>query len=484
MSMGALGVNAGVVMVRSPGAERWPMSMIYGTASLLGLLLLALVEPHPLLTVLATLAYGVVVGNLMWRLRGASALIAPIALLHVAVLVSLAAIESGASMKELGMFGEPSAGGVAFAVIGVVFVLAATVATRAAISRWPSPPPGQVVRLSGPMAYLSVTIVGVLVVYLFLRGAVTGFPLLSGADRFAYRAAADVIVINVLTLKYVIAGFMGAGAALAAERRCRFAHQAVFVAYLAVTFLFADKFFNILIAAIIFSAPAFMLGVHSGGRALLRLLPGAVLAVASVLAVTVYIYSGGGVLSAAQTAERLLGRAAGQGQLWHVAVREHGDWLRFDAQEASKTLGSLTANPAATYALRERMGPFYFIEKHAPSAMHRSFFANSGWVTPTMVSEAYALVMFGHLGLLVIVVAMGAVLGGLIGFFRWRLLSGNPFMVLLPAAMLTQFIYGYAQGTLYSLIGLSTLKIYAAFFVVGWFSHLWLKRHAQSTGAP
>ena len=127
------------------------------------------------------------------------------------------------------------------------------------------------------MAYLSVTIVGVLVVYLFLRGAVTGFPLLSGADRFAYRAAADVIVINVLTLKYVIAGFMGAGAALAAERRCRFAHQAVFVAYLAVTFLFADKFFNILIAAIIFSAPAFMLGVHSGGRALLRLLPGAVL---------------------------------------------------------------------------------------------------------------------------------------------------------------------------------------------------------------
>lgn len=464
--------------------ERWPMHMIYAVAALLALLLVALVVPHPVWTILALPAYLTVVGNLMWRLRGNSALIAPMVLLHLAVLVSLAAIESGAAMKELGMFGEPSAGGVAFALIGVLFILSATVATRGAMARWAGPPAARVVRLRGAMAYLSAAIVALLVAYLFLRGAITGFPLLSGADRFAYRAAADVVVVNVLTLKYVIAGFMGAGAALATDRRCRLTHQGVFVAYLAVTFLFADKFFNILIAAIIFMAPAFMLGVQSGGRALLRLLPAASLAVVSVLAVTVYIYSGGGALSAAQTAERLLGRAAGQGQLWHVATQAHSELLRFDAQEVAKNLGSLTANPAATYALRERMAPFYFIDKYAPSAMHRSFFSNSGWVTPTMVSEAYALVMFGYLGLLAVVGAMGAVLGGLIGFFRWRLLSGNPFMVLLPAAMLTQFIYGYAQGTLYSLIGLSTLKIYAAFFVVGWFSHLWLKRHAQSTGAP
>lgn len=463
---------------------RWPLHVIYAAACLLGLMLLALVSPHPAWTTMGMVAYLVVAWKLMSRLRGDGVLVAPFVLLHLAVMVSLAAIESGAAMKELGLHGEPSHGGVSFAVFGLWFIATSSWVARAVMRRWAAPPSDRVVRLSGPMAYLSAVIVGALVLYLLMRGAVTGFPLLSGADRFAYRAAADVIVINVLTLKYVIAGFMGAGAALASDRRCRLTHQLVFVAYLGVTFLFADKFFNILIAAIVFSAPAFMLGVHAGGRAWLRLLPAASLAIASVLAVTVYIYSGGGALSPAQTAERLLGRAAGQGQLWHVAVQSHGDWVRFDADEAAKTLGSLTANPASTYALRERMGPFYFIEKHAPSAMHRSFFANSGWVTPTMVSEAYALVMFGYVGVWVVMGAMGAVLGALIGFFRWRLLSGNPFMVLLPAAMLTQFIYGYAQGTLYSLIGLSTLKIYAAFLVVGWFSHLWLKRHAQSTGTP
>lgn len=471
-------------VVPSEAPTRWPLHVIYAAAGLLGLMLLAVVAPHPAWTVVGMFAYMVVAAKLMSHLRGDGLLVAPFVLLHVAAMVSLAAIESGAVMKELGLHGEPSHGGVSFAWVGLWFIATSTGAARAAMRRWAAPSPERVVRLSGPMAYLSAAIVGALVAYLLLRGVVTGFPLLSGADRFAYRAAADVIVINALTLKYVIAGFMGAGAALAADRRCRLTHQLVFVAYLGVTFLFADKFFNILIAAIVFAAPAFMLGAHAGGRAWLRLLPAASLAIASVLAVTVYIYSGGGALSAAQTAERLLGRAAGQGQLWHVAVQSHGGWARFDGHEASKTLGSLTANPAATYALRERMGPFYFIEKHAPSAMHRSFFSNSGWVTPTMVSEAYALVMFGYVGVGIVMGAMGAVLGALIAFFRWRLLSGNPFMVLLPAAMFTQFIYGYAQGTLYSLIGLSTLKIYAAFFVAGWFSHLWLKRHAQSTGAP
>jgi len=463
---------------------RWPLHVIYAAAGLLGLMLLALVAPHPAWTVMGMLAYLVVAAKLMSRLRGDGVLLAPFVLLHLAVMVSLAAIESGAVMKELGLHGERSHGGVSFAWVGLWFIAASAWVARAVMRRWASPQADRIVRLSGPMAYLSAAIVGALVAYLLLRGAVTGFPLLLGTDRFTYRAATDVIVVNALTLKYVIGAFMGAGAALATDRRCRLTHQIVFVAYLGVTFLFADKFFNILIAAIIFVAPGFMLDAHSGTKAWLRLLPAAFLVIASVLAVTGYIYSGAGALSPAQTAERLLGRAAGQGQLWHVAVQSSGEWARFDGHEASKTLGSLTANPAATYALRERMGPFYFIEKYANSAMHRSFFSNSGWVTPTMVSEAYALAMFGYFGVGVVMGAMGAVLGALIGFFRWRLLSGNPFMVLLPAAMFTQFMYGYTQGTLYSLIGLSTLKIYAAFFVVGWFSHLWLKRHAQSIGAP
>lgn len=470
--------------VSTPAVERWPLSMIYALAGMIGLLLISVTDPHPAFTLLAIPIYLLVNLNLLCRASGAGALIAPFLLLHLAVLVSLSAIESGAAMKELGLFGESSAGGVIYAVVASLFVWSTVVAVRKGVAKWSAPPAESVIRLSGPSAYISAVAIGVLVAYLLMRGAVTGFPLLSGADRFTYRAAADVVVVNALSLKYVISGFMGAGAALAADPRCRRFHQVVFASYLGVTFLFADKFFNILIAAIIFSAPAFMLGVHAGGRAVLRLLPMASVAVASVLAVTVYIYSGGGSLSAAQTAERLLGRAAGQGQLWHVAVRFQGDWLRFDAQEASKTLGSLVANPAATYALRERMGPFYFIEHYAPSAMHRSFFSNSGWVTPTMVSEAYALAMFGYVGVVLLMLAMGAVLGVLIAFFRWRLLSGNPFMVLLPAAMLTQFIYGYAQGTLYSLIGLSTLKIYAAFLLVGWFSQAWFKRHAQSIGAP
>lgn len=463
---------------------RWPLHVIYAAASLVGLMLLSLAMPHPAWTVMAMFAYLVVVFRLMSHLHGAGVLVAPFVLLHLAVMLSLAAIESGAVMKELGLQGEPLHGGVSFAWVGLWFIATSVWVAHAVMSRWASPPVERVVRLSGPLAYLSAAIMGALVAYMLLRGAVTGFPLLSGTDRFTYRAATDVIVVNALTLKYVIGAFMGAGAALAADRRCRLTHQLVFISYLGVTFLFADKFFNILIAAIIFAAPGFMLGAHSGSRAWLRLLPAASVVIASVLAVTVYIYSGGGALSPAQTSERLLGRAAGQGQLWQVAVQSRGEWARFDGHEAAKTLDSLIANPAATFALRERMGPFYFIERYANSTMRRSFFSNSGWVTPTMVSEAYALAMFGYVGVAIVMGAMGAVLGGLIGFFRWRLLSGNPFMVLLPAAMFTQFIYGYTQGTLYSLLGLSTLKIYTAFFVVGWFSHLWLKRHAQSTGTP
>jgi len=431
----------------------------------------SLVWPSPATAAAAALLWAAAA----WRLFGtdarAAVLLLPFMTLHLSVMVSLIAIESGAHMKEMGARGAASPASALFAMLSLVFLgtaAAVYVRRRSLRAERGAAPPFSAASPSPLLAWAAPGIAAPVVAYLALTGLRNGFPLLEGIDRFQYRMNADVLTLNFLNLKFVIAALLASGAAAAPGRALRAGHHLIFAAYLAVSFLFGDKFF-IIIAATCFYCMPFVLARPAGlAQALWRHAPLAIVALACVAGVTLFIYSGYGRFSLDTTLTRLGDRVAGQGQLWFLAVRDSSHWFGIDADGVAQNLRSLFANPAATYVFDHRIAAFYFVDKYAPSSLWTSFLHNGGTVTPTMVFEAYGLMLFGYLGLAAALLLMGALAGAVLEWLAHAMQSGNPVNVLLPAFVATQVLSVMSQGTLYSLLSLSAFKAYAAFLLLQW----------------
>ncbi len=466
-----------------------PVSTLVLVAALLGNCIISAAWPDPMASFVTLILFIVAVGQLFSSSPSAVMLAAPFMILHLSVMVSLIAIESGAYMKEMGALGHASVASATFIVYSLLLLSSAVLAYRwLDARRQRKAAHGRAAARMPPRArhwietYAAVLIGGVIVSYLLLRGLGTGFPLLTGTDRFQYRSRTDVLTLNFLNLKYVLGAFIGCGAAFAATARVRALHHLVFFGYVGTSFLFGDKFFNILIASTFYAMPFTLREPDRIKQLIRRSLPMVLVVVACVSAVTAFIYSRGGELTAAETAQHLGDRVAGQGQLWFMAVEDDAAWIKFDTQIVRENLSNLVANPAASYAFEHRLAAFYFVERYSPPAMHLSFMHNAGSVTPTMVFEAYGLVAFGFLGLAVTGMLLG-VFTGAAGYFLARsIMTGNPVNALLPAFVMTQMIYMAAQGTLYSLIGLSSFKAYAAFWLLQSLVSYWVN-HQPPSGA-
>jgi len=430
---------------------------------------LAVLWPGPL-TALAALILFVTIVMCMFRASpGAVVLLLPFVIIYVASLVSMNAIEAGAYMKEVGRHGAASPASAGFALCCSLFVLTAAAVHLRRLQRKPfeAVAPHLIDERPFIVGWGAVAVVVCVDAYLAIAGMRGGFPLLAGTDRFEYRRlSADVLTLNFLNLKFVFGAFLGAGAAFAANRFQRDCHHLTFAAYLTLSFLFGDKFFIILAAAAFYGMPLLIKQPDGIVRRIRRHSPIALLLVACVFAVTVFIYSDYGQSSLEAALMRVGERVAGQGQLWHVAVEDTSRWVAFNAEAVRLNIENLFANPAADFAFRHRLAAFHFVERYAPSAMYQSYLNNAGTVTPTLVFEAYALVTFGYLGLVLALIAAGVVTGLLLTWLARSFMSGNPFNVLLPAFVCTQLMSLMSQATLYSVLGLSAFKAYGAFLVV------------------
>jgi hypothetical protein len=426
---------------------------------------LAMLWPGPLTALAALGLFLVMVGQLFRASPPAVVLLLPFVMIDVSSLVSMNAIEAGGYMQEMGRRGAASPASATFALCCILFLLTAAAVHVRRAGRHPILRASADAHAERPLilCWGAVAIVGCIDAYLTLAGLRSGFPLLTGTDRFEFRRlSASVLTLNLLSLKFMLAAFVGTGAAHATGRLQRASHHVAFLAYLGLSFLYGDKFFIVLGAAAFYVMPLLLRDPKDITGLIRRRLPLAGLAIACTVAVTAYIYSGYGQSSPEATARKIGDRVAGQGQLWYVAVEDAPRWVAFDVEAVRLNIENLFANPAADYAFRHRLAAFHFVERYAPTAMYRSYLTNAGTVTPTLVFEAYALVTFGGLGLVAALVAAGLLAGGLVTWLARSFATGNPFNVLFPSFVCVQFISLMSQGTPYSLLGLSAFKAYVA----------------------
>lgn len=434
--------------------------------------------PNLLSSFVSTILY-TILAVIIFRMRPVAFLIfSPIIFLHFTVLISLNAIESGAYMKEMGQAGYESASSAFYLlVVSIFLVTALAVFSRLDRAQY------AIYRRIQPKNYYFIThwaaslFCVLAILLLFAKGFVTGFPLLEGFDRFAYRrVAGDPITLNLLNLKIVVACFLGVSAASCVDSISKTRHHVLFLFYIFASFLFGDKFFIIISSALCYIGTQVVFDASVVKERMKRLLPALVLAISLAISVTIYIYSGLGTYSLEKTAGLLLGRFAGQGQLWFVSFNNVQDLFLFDSQSVMLNLNSLMENPAQDYVFEKRIGPFHFVQKYSPVQMYWSFIGNAGFVAPIMVFEAYLLELFGFIGLFPLVILAGAGLGIIAYLITAATKSGNPFNVLLPSYVFVQYYYLIVSGTIYNVFGIGTYKAYAAFFVLQIIVSYWIMK--------
>lgn len=381
-------------------------------------------------------------------------LLLPLVITRGATLVSLLVIEAGAYMPEVNRLGEPGDASASFVAVSALFLLGAgcvfRLLERKFLAYARSPLLDQIVALLGWPVVLLCMALGASAV---LHGLQGGFPLLAGVDRFLYRREySSGLVLILLDNKFLFAAMLGAVAfASRYQPLLKVAAVLTFVGLTGIYFLFGDKFFTILSEVAFFAMPLLLArqGRLAGTMLRLAVPAGALLCLA--FGATLYIYSGYGRLPVDRTVTLLGERIAGQGELWFVASRDARHVTRWDANLVARNLDTLNdpAPPASAFA--NGVETYYFIDRYAPAKLAESFRKNQGWVQLTMGTEALALVMFGYVGVFVIMGLLGLLVAFAALYLRRGFASGFPLTLFFAVWTYLQIYLCAQQGSFWSI---------------------------------
>lgn len=392
-----------------------------------------------------------------------TALLLPIVTYRFSVVISLAFIEFGAEIPELGTFGRPGTH-----TISYVFYMAIMFGSFALFFRpmasMLAPNPNSIItrlfdRHASLLGLFVVAFAGIATLILIFQGLRTGFPLLTGTDRFLFRRMiADPITANILAFKSLICFPLGVVAfAVPAPRLIRIGAIVVFAVFLLINFLFGDKFFIIIAAALSFFAAYIFINYQTVRRHLGKFCLIAVICVSPLFALTYFIYSGGGRESVEHTVQRMGGRIAGQGELWYLQNSLGAPAFNWDADFVRRNIQALAMRDM-NYPLRASIGPAYFSNRYAPDRIRASMQRQGGRVTYTMAMEPLGLAVLGWGGLALMMAGVGGLVAFFSGFYA-RAITGRSVISAFFAGYLEQLVRSMtSQGAPWVLFGFSVLK--------------------------
>lgn len=386
---------------------------------------------------------------------------------NVSTMVALILIERGGEMFELGLVGRPGPWSNALNLYHLAFYIGLLATAKPLLNtRWLNSSTGLTPiydRYARPIAICTLGICLGIGAILTFRGLQSGFPLLQGTDRFAFRRfSADKVTLYALNLKFVLAYTLGALAfIMPLDRSYKVASFVIFFIFILLFFLFGDKFFTQLSAVSAFFAPYFFKNYLLIRRRIPLYLTFAIAALIPVTGVTIFIYSNGFRETPTATSKRLTDRMVGQGELWFVQSTIGAPILQWNSRLIQNFQNSLTIKSVDLFANKNSLGANYFSNRYAPDYLRRSLGNNAGSVTYTEVTAAMAIVLFGWLGGII----MMAVLGAIFGLACWYLASA-----IQRRSMMSVFFSAYIYMQLRISIIQAAPWVIASIFSIRWIS--------------
>jgi hypothetical protein len=380
-------------------------------------------------------------------------LILPQLINNASAMVAMIMIEFGAEMFELGLVGRPGPWSSALAICNLMFCAGFVVAVRPLLKmldRRSGTEMSLVLdRFANLVAIITLALAGMMALALIFRGLQAGFPLLAGTDRFLFRRfSADKVTLYALNLKFVIGYALGFVAfVVPATRWLRIGAGLMFALLMIIYFLFGDKFFTQLSALSAFAAPYLYYHHRKISRRIWVYALSGLLALSGVMGMTTYIYSKGFTETSAATTKKLSGRMVGQGELWYLQSSIGAPVVDWNAPLIERYLQSLSVKSIDLFAVQNSLGPNYFSNRYAPDYLRASLQRNAGSVTYTAVTEAMGLVLFGWLGLGVLMFVLGGFLGLACAYIAYAIESRSILSGLFAAYIYVQLRTSIIQAT-------------------------------------
>jgi hypothetical protein len=403
--------------------------------------------------------------------KSAGVVLLPFILVRAAVIVSLIAIEFGAAIPELSRVGEAGGYTASYAFYSGIMFISCAMIMCAFERRFSRPNQIGAGLLPGSRALLSalciVGICSVLAIYLAAFGLQTGFPLLTGTDRFVYRRfSADFFVLNALNMKFISAILLGWVCFVNQNIFMKAGALISFAVLTVLYFLFGDKFFTMLTNIAFFFTPYLLLKWDGRFMRLAKYMPLAAAAIILSFGASYYIYSNGFAYDVDVTIQRIVDRMSGQGELWFVAARYEGQAFTWASDLIAKSFSVLVEEQPDYETFLSGLGTFYFTYNYSDPAMIASVQRNAGTTSPTMGFEAWGLVLTGYVGLfaMMIVAAIGISMSG--GYVINALRRGNWISITAATVIIVQFWYATNQGSLTPIFLQSRFKWYVAVIVM------------------
>lgn len=333
------------------------------------------------------------------------ALFLPVAITRASVVVALIAIEHGARLPELGLAGTPGSHAASYVAICAVLFASYLAAFRLLPKLVRRQAPNVLSAIFDRHAVaVSAGVVALgagATLWLLVIGGARGYPLLAGVDRFVFRRLfADPLTVNILNFKSILAGGLGlVSFCLPVSVWWKRAAMMTCLVFIASNFLFGDKFFAILMTISCFLAPYLFRNHRVVSRKIGTVIAVAAIAMTPIMGVTWFIYSDGGRMSAQATSQRLGERFAAQGELWYVQNRIGAPLVRWDAPFVRRNVEAMAIKNVDVFALRNGLGPAYFMNRYSPDHLRAAQGRHAGAVTYTMALEPLLLVQFGWIGM-------------------------------------------------------------------------------------
>jgi hypothetical protein len=422
--------------------------------------------------------------------QGAFAIFLPFIINRLSVSISLIFVEFGAFIPELGIDGRAGVASATYVFYSAIFFLFSVFFFKALTRKSKNAPRNQTAlvfgRLGLIMALGIVAVELLVIVYLLAYGASTGFPLLSGVDRFVYRRYyGSVLFLNVINLKFIFAIFLGFVCfSLRVWSPLKQACWAIFITQNALFFLFGDKFFTIASNAAFFFVPYLVERRISIGKIVFAAAPFALFLVGLLFSVTYYIYSDGFKQSSYQTFERLGERMTAQSELWFIANDDSPSLANWDGNLLSKQLDSFWSTDPDTHTFEAGLGTFYFAWKYSPMRLAISMMNNAGTTSFTMGWEPLGLVMFGYIGLGVLMIGTAFVVALGASYLKWAIASKSPISIVIASYVIVQILYMTNQGTPFVVFNIMRIKTALIFivleFLVFLISAMLIRRHIST----
>lgn len=345
--------------------------------------------------------------------QGFALLLPLIVITRASVVVALTSIEYGVRLPELAIVGEAGPYTSSYVCVAAILFASSLASFRFLMNHLHVRGIGALTpvfdRFARPISLCVIGLGALSILWLLGLGLSRGFPLLLNMDRFLFRRVfADPLTLNILNLKSIVASALGlVSFALPVSRVIKTWSNIVFTAFVAVNFLYGDKFFIIISTVSSFFAPYLYLQHKYVMKRLPVLAAVGLLVLLPVSAITWFIYSNQGRATVEATSQKLTERFAAQGELWYLQTKIGAPAIDWHDDIVEKNVASLSVKQVDLFALRNGIGPAYFMNRYAPGNFRISQMQGGGLITYTMALEPLALAMFGWLGLVLTLMVSG-----------------------------------------------------------------------------